>query len=66
MGSTPAPSQCLEQHYWDTDRSKNETRLKCHKNRKLFKATSPTRIHITLPLPGLCATLHLDYMDIWR
>lgn len=29
MGSTPVPSQCLEQHYWDTDRSKNETRPKC-------------------------------------
>lgn len=29
MGSTPAPSQCLEQHYWNRDRSKNETRLKC-------------------------------------
>lgn len=53
MGSTPAPSQCPEQHYWDTDRSKNEAGLKCCKSQKLFKATavfpSPRRIHITLP-----------------
>lgn len=42
MGSTPAPSQCLEQHYCNRDRSKNETRIKLSKATAVFPK-SPSR-----------------------
>lgn len=66
MGSTPAPSQCLEQHYWDRDTSKNETRPKCQSKAfqtyscfpKSWENSEPS------PLPGLCAILHLDCREV--